>query len=72
MFKNDAESSPFQLLCDVFSKNFQSSMPFIWFLMFISFQPVRYHRLYQVSIVWHMPFMSIYGAGQEQVLQRHF
>ena len=37
MFKNDAESSLFELLCDVFSKNFQSSMPFVWFLMFISF-----------------------------------
>jgi hypothetical protein len=24
-------------LRDVFSKNFQSSMPFVWFLMFISF-----------------------------------
>jgi hypothetical protein len=28
MFKNDAESSLFELLRDVFSKNFQSSMPF--------------------------------------------
>ena len=35
--KNNAESSLFELLCDVFSKNFQSSMPFLWFLMFISF-----------------------------------
>jgi hypothetical protein len=24
-------------LRDVFSKNFQTSMPFVWFLMFISF-----------------------------------
>jgi len=37
MFKNDAESSLFELLRDVFSKNFQTSMPFVWFLMFISF-----------------------------------
>ena len=37
MFKNNAESSLFELLRDVFSKNFQSSMPFVWFLMFISF-----------------------------------
>jgi hypothetical protein len=35
--KNNAESSFFELLRDVFSKNFQSSMPFVWFLMFISF-----------------------------------
>ena len=37
MFKNNAESSLFEPLRDVFSKNFQSSMPFVWFLMFISF-----------------------------------
>jgi hypothetical protein len=37
MFKNKAESSLFELLRDVFSKNFQSRMPFVWFLMFISF-----------------------------------
>ena len=37
MFKNNAESSLFELLRDVFSKNFQSSIPFVWFLMFISF-----------------------------------
>jgi hypothetical protein len=37
MFKNDAECSLFELLCDVFSKNFQSTMPFVWLLMFISF-----------------------------------
>src|SRR5258705_12616932 len=36
-FKNNAESSLFELLRDVFSKNSQSSMPFVWFLMFISF-----------------------------------
>ena len=35
MSENDAEPSLFQLLCDVFSKNFQSNMPFVWFLMFI-------------------------------------
>jgi hypothetical protein len=35
--KNNAESSLFELLRDVFSKNFQTSMPFVWFLMFISF-----------------------------------
>jgi hypothetical protein len=37
MFKNKAESSLFELLSDVLSKNFQSSIPFVWFLMFISF-----------------------------------
>ena len=37
MFKNNAEFSLFELLRDVFSKNFQSSVPFVWFLMFISF-----------------------------------
>ena len=37
MFKNNAESSLFELLRDVFSKNFQTCMPFVWFLMFISF-----------------------------------
>jgi len=37
-FKNNAESSLFELLRDVFSKNFQSCMPFVWFLMFISFR----------------------------------
>ena len=37
MFKNKAESSLFELLCDVFSKNFQSSVPFVWVLMSISF-----------------------------------
>ena len=37
MFKNNAESSLFELLRDVFSKNFQTSMSFVWFLMFISF-----------------------------------
>jgi len=42
--KNNAESSLFELLRDVFSKNFQSSMPFVWFLM-------RYHQLYEVSAV---------------------
>jgi hypothetical protein len=35
--KNNAESSLFELLRDVFSKYFQSSIPFVWFLMFISF-----------------------------------
>ena len=35
--KNNAESSLLELLRDVFSKNFQTSMPFVWFLMFISF-----------------------------------
>ena len=35
-FKNNAESSLFELLRDVFSKNFQTSMAFVWFLMFIS------------------------------------
>ena len=35
--KNNAECSLFELLRDVFSKKFQSSMPFVWFLMFISF-----------------------------------
>src|SRR5437016_12406233 len=35
--KNNAESSLFELLRDVFSKNFQTSMPFVWLLMFISF-----------------------------------
>jgi hypothetical protein len=33
MFKNKAEFSLFELLCDVLGKNFQSS----WFPMFISF-----------------------------------
>ena len=42
MFKNNAESSLFELLCDVFSKDFQSRMPFVWFLMFISFRPVAF------------------------------
>jgi hypothetical protein len=65
MFKNKAEYSFFELLCDVFSKNFQSSMPFVWFLMFISNAVSLW--LYQVSVVWHAPFISIYGAGQEQV-----
>src|SRR5260370_32800107 len=37
IFKNDAESSLFELLCDVLTKNFQNSMPFVWFLMFIPF-----------------------------------
>jgi hypothetical protein len=37
MFKNKAGSSLFELLRDVFSKNFQSSMLFVWFLVFISF-----------------------------------
>ena len=36
-FKNNAESSLFELLRDVFGKNFQTSMPFVWFLIFISF-----------------------------------
>jgi hypothetical protein len=29
MFKNNAECSLFEVLRDVFSKNFQSSMPFV-------------------------------------------
>ena len=37
ILKNNAESSLFELLRDVFSKYFQSSIPFVWFLMFISF-----------------------------------
>jgi hypothetical protein len=72
MFKDNIESSLFELLRDVFSKNFQSSMPFVWFLMFIFLSPMRCHRLYLVYVVWHAPFISIYGAGQEQVLRRHF
>jgi len=60
--KNNAESSLFDLLRDVFSKNFQTSMPFVWFLMFIS--RMQYHRLYQVSVVWHAPFIRKYGVGQ--------
>jgi hypothetical protein len=36
-FKNNAEFSLFELLRDVFTKNFQSSMPLVWFFMFISF-----------------------------------
>ena len=51
-FKNNAESSLFELLRDVLSKNFQSSIPLVWFLMFISFHQCGYHRLYQVSAVW--------------------
>ena len=70
--KNNAESSLFELLCDVFSKNFQSSMPFVWFLMFISLHECGIAGLSQVFIVWHTPFISIYGAGQGQVLRRHF
>jgi hypothetical protein len=38
ILKNDAKSSLFELLRDMFSKNFQSSMPFVSFLMFISFR----------------------------------
>ena len=52
MFKNNAESSLFELLCDVFSKNFQSSMPFVWFLMFIFFSPMRY-RAQRLVWQWH-------------------
>jgi len=37
ILKNDAKSSFLELLRDVFSKNFQSSTPFVWSLMFISF-----------------------------------
>jgi hypothetical protein len=36
-FKNNSESSLFELLRDVFSKNFQNSLPFVWFFMFIFF-----------------------------------
>ena len=35
--ENNAESSLFELRRDVLGKNFQSSMPFVWFLVFISF-----------------------------------
>lgn len=70
--KNNAESSLVELLCDVFSKNFQSSKPFVWFLMFISLHECGIAGLSQVFIVWHTPFISIYGAGQGQVLRRHF
>ena len=52
-FKNNAESSLFELLRDVFGKNFQSSMPFVWFLMFISFHKCGITGLSQVSVVWH-------------------
>jgi hypothetical protein len=71
-FKNNAESSFFELLRDVFSKNFQSSMPFFWFLMFISFHECGITRLSHVFIVWNTPFIVIYGAGQEQVLTTTF
>jgi len=37
MIKNNAECSLFELLRDVFDKNFQTNMPFGWFLMFTSF-----------------------------------
>ena len=71
MFKNDVESSLFELLCDAFSKNFQSSMPFVWFLMFISF--------HQCGITGCIKF-PLYGmrrlcanmASVNQILQRHF
>jgi hypothetical protein len=70
-FKNNAESSLVELLRDVFSKNFQSITPFVWFLMFISFHQCGYHLLYQVSVVWHAPFMRKYGVGQP-ILPRRF
>ena len=70
MLKNKAEFSLFELLCDVLSKNFQSGMPFVWFLMFISFHQCGIHRLHQVSVVWHAPFIRKYGVGQP-ILRRH-
>jgi hypothetical protein len=63
-FKNNAESSLFELLRDVFSKNFQNSLPFVWFFMFIFFHKFGYHRLYQVPVVWHAPFIRKNGSGQ--------
>jgi hypothetical protein len=72
MFKNKAEHSFLELLCDVFSKNFQNSMPFVWFLMFISFHECGITLVVSSSVVWHAPFMSIYGAGQEQVTVAQF
>ena len=70
--KNNAESSLFELLRDVLGKNFQSSMPFVWFLMFISF--------HQWGITGRIKF-PLYGARRlyaamahvkQQILQRRF
>jgi hypothetical protein len=49
-----------------------SRMPFIWFLMFISFDQCGITGCIKFPFVWHAPFMSIYGAGHEQVLRRSF
>lgn len=59
--KNDAKSSLFDLLRDVFGKNFQSTRLFVWFLTFISFRCLRF---YQVLILWHASFIRRDGACQ--------
>src|SRR4029079_18856753 len=62
IFKNEAESSLFELLCDVFSKNSQSGMPFVWFLMFIF---LAVSPVVSSSVVWNAPFIRKHGACQQ-------
>jgi hypothetical protein len=59
MFKNNAESSLFELLRDVLGKNFQSSMPFVWFPMFIS--------LHQCGITGRIKFRCMASAFYAQI-----
>jgi hypothetical protein len=71
MFKNNAESSLFELLRDVFSKSFSKQHPLCLISHVHFLSPMRYHRFYH-SVVWNAPSIRISGAGQEQVLRRRF
>ena len=59
MFKNKAESSLFELLRDVFSKNFQKSMTFVWFLMFISFDQAKVAALKRTTTLRRRNFLEL-------------
>jgi hypothetical protein len=70
MFKNKAEYSFFKLLCNVFSKNFQSSMPFVWFLMFISFHQCGITLVVSSFRCMPAPFMRRYSRDHAVALGR--
>ena len=59
MFKNNAECSLFELLRDVFSKNFQKSMTFVWFLMFISFDQAKVAALKRTTTLRRRNFLEL-------------
>jgi len=69
--KNNAECSLFELLRDVFSKYFQSSIPFVWFLLFISFHQCGITGCIKFPL-YGMRRLYVNMAPVQPILRRHF